>query len=62
MFHKKISLSGDLVRMKEMDEEDFDEVIAWRNNPEVNRYLNQPYKLTYEMQAKWYNEKYSVSD
>ena len=62
MLHKKISLLGDLVTMKGMDERDFDKIIAWRNDPEINRYLNQPYNLTYEMQEKWYNEKYSTSD
>jgi len=62
MSRKKIHLQGNMVAMKEMDEGDFDQIIQWRNDPEINRYLNQPYVLTYQMQEKWYCEKYIPSD
>jgi len=62
MLNKNISLNGKLVTMRGINESDFEKIIVWRNDPEINRYLNQPYKLTYEMQTKWYNEKYITTD
>jgi len=52
------TIFGKLVYLKEIEPSDFDDVIRWRNDPENNRYLNQPYQLTREMQEKWYAEKY----
>ena len=62
MLYKKISLRGRLVTMKGMDREDFEDIIAWRNDPENTKYLNQPYILTLELQQKCYEEKYLQSD
>lgn len=53
-----IFLSGKYVYMEEIQPKHFPFVIEWRNNPENNRFLNQPFKLTMELQTKWYEEKY----
>ena len=52
---KKI-LKGQFVELKEINENDFEQIIEWRNDPEYNKYINQPYKLTLELQKKWYQK------
>jgi len=59
---KEINLRGMFVSLRSINESDFSKLIEWRNNPEINRYLNQPYKLTLELQYKWYKEKYLKSN
>jgi len=59
---KEINLKGKFVNLKSINESDFYKIIEWRNNPEINKYLNQPYKLTMELQYKWYKEKYLNSN
>lgn len=55
---RDICLEGSFVKLVEVKPEYFNEIIQWRNNPENNRFLNQPYKLNMELQTKWYEEKY----
>ena len=62
MQNKDISLKGEFVILRSVNKSDFAKIIEWRNNPEINRYLNQPYKLTLELQSKWYKEKYLNSN
>jgi len=59
---KEINLKGKFINLKSINESDFERLIEWRNNPEIKRYLNQPYKLTMELQYKWYKEKYLKSN
>ena len=59
---KEINLRSKFVSLRSINESDFARLIEWRNNPEINRYLNQPYKLTMELQYKWYVEKYLKSN
>jgi len=59
---KEINLKGKFVNLRSINESDFARLIEWRNNPEINRYLNQPYKLTMELQYKWHKEKYLKSN
>ncbi|PKP58945.1 hypothetical protein CVT91_07620 [Candidatus Atribacteria bacterium HGW-Atribacteria-1] len=59
---KEINLKGKFVNLRSINENDFVRLIEWRNNPEINRYLTQPYKLTIELQYKWYKEKYLNSN
>jgi RimJ/RimL family protein N-acetyltransferase len=54
-------LEGDFVYLKEMTEGDFADVIKWRNNTENNKYLNQDFVLTQDLQLKWY-ERYLESE
>lgn len=51
-------LEGKYVILDELQPKYFEYVIKWRNNPELNRYINQPFVLTMENQTKWYEEKY----
>ena len=55
---RNIVLEGKFVRLEEISPKYFSKVIEWRNNPENNKFLNQPFKLTMELQKKWYEEKY----
>ncbi|MBQ8418558.1 MAG: GNAT family N-acetyltransferase [Phascolarctobacterium sp.] len=54
---RNVRLEGKYVIVEEISPKYFEKVIEWRNNPELNKFLNQPYKLTLELQQKWY-EKY----
>ena len=49
-----IRLDGQSVYLAEAVEAYFPYIIAWRNDPENNRYLNQPFLLTLEKQRVWY--------
>ena len=49
-----VLLEGKYVIVKEIEPQYFEKIIEWRNNPEFNKFLNQPYKLTMELQQKWY--------
>ena len=55
-------LNGISVILDEIKPKYFPYVIQWRNDKELNRYLNQPYVLTMENQTKWYEEKYLKDD
>lgn len=55
---RNLRLEGKTVVLEEVQPKYFPYVIEWRNNPENNRFLNQPFKLTMELQTKWYEEKY----
>lgn len=49
-----IQLDGKSVYLVEVVETYFPYIIAWRNDPLNNRYLNQPFQLTMEKQRAWY--------
>ena len=53
-----LRLEGKYVILEEIQPKYFHYVIEWRNNPELNKFLNQPFKLTQEIEKKWYEEKY----
>ncbi len=55
---RNLRLDGKHVYLEEVQPKYFSYIIEWRNNPENNRFLNQPFKLTMELQTKWYEEKY----
>ena len=46
--------------MEEIEPKFFPYVIKWRNDPKLNRYLNQPFILTEELEQKWYDNVYST--
>ena len=46
MGKRNIELTGRFVILKEIQPEFFKYIIEWRNNPELNKFLNQPFKLT----------------
>ena len=49
-----IHIEGTAIRLEEVEEKHFRYIIDWRNDPENNRYLNQPFHLTMEKQRAWY--------
>lgn len=57
MNNRNIRIEGKYVLVEDVQPKHFEKIIEWRNNPEFNKFLNQPYKLTMELQKKWY-EKY----
>ena len=56
-----IYLEGTFTYLVDVEEKYFPYVIEWRNNPENNRFLNQPFLLTMEKQRAWY-EHYMADD
>lgn len=58
MMRENTILEGKFVRLEEICPKYFSKVVEWRNNPENNKFLNQPFKLTVELEEKWYEEKY----
>ena len=52
-------LSGCMVNLEEVSAIYFPYIIAWRNDPVNNQYLNQPFHLDMEKQRAWY-EHYMV--
>jgi [ribosomal protein S5]-alanine N-acetyltransferase len=58
MLRKNIALLGTSVTLRGINESDFERMVAWRNDPEINRYLNQPFVLTMDSQTQWYRQKY----
>ena len=57
-----LRLEGKSVVVEEIQPKYFPYVIEWRNNPELNKFLNQPYKLTFELEQKWFEEVYLNDD
>ena len=49
-----IQCEGCMVYLASLEERYFPYIIDWRNDPENNRYLNQPFVLTMEKQQAWY--------
>ena len=57
-----LRLEGKTVILEEIAPKYFPYVIAWRNNPEMNKYLNQPFILTEEKERDWYENVYLNDD
>ena len=61
--HKEpLRLEGKTVILEEIAPKYFSYVVEWRNNPALNKYLNQPFVLTEELEKKWYEETYVKDD
>ena len=58
---QQLCLNGQIVNLEEVTESYFHYIIAWRNDPVNNRYLNQPFHLDMEKQRAWY-EHYMADD
>lgn len=55
-------LIGHKVVLKELSPNYFADVVRWRNDKELNKFLNQPQELTLETEADWYNDCYLRDD
>ena len=51
---QQLYLNGQMVNLEEVTESYFHYIIAWRNDPVNNQYLNQPFHLNMEKQRAWY--------
>ena len=58
---QQLYLNGQMVNLEEVTESYFHYIIAWRNDPVNNQYLNQPFHLDMEKQCAWY-EHYMADD
>ena len=56
--NEPLYLESESVIIEEIRPEFFQHVIKWRNDPALNQYLNQPYKLTMEAEQNWYKNIY----
>lgn len=54
----QLRLEGKLVTLEEIEPRFFPYVIKWRNDPNLNQYLNQPFALTLEKEQDWYESQY----
>lgn len=57
-----LRLEGRGVIMEEIQPKYFPEVIRWRNDKELNKFLNQPEELTMEKETAWYENRYLKDD
>ena len=55
--YRKKNLSGKIVDLSPVTENDLIDIVRMRNDPKMMYYLNQPAKITLESQKAWY-EKY----
>ena len=53
-----IRIEGKFAVVEEIAPKFFPHVIRWRNDKNLNRYLNQPYELTPDLEKRWYEEIY----
>ncbi len=53
-----LCLEGKEILLDEIAPRYFSYIIQWRNNKNLNKYLNQPFTLTMERETKWYEETY----
>jgi len=49
---------GRKVILTEIEPKFFEPLIKWRNDTELNKYLNQPFVLTLDSEKIWYEQKY----
>ena len=54
----KIKLEGKLITLEEIEPKFFPYVVEWRNDPELNKYIIQPFVLTIEKERDWYENQY----
>lgn len=55
-------LEGKSVILEEIQPKYFPYVVKWRNDKNLNRFLNQSFELTLELEKKWYEEVYLNDD
>ena len=53
---------GKTVIVEEIQPKYFPYIVKWRNDKKLNRFLNQPFELTLELEKKWYEEVYLNDD
>ena len=51
---RSLRLEGKFAVLEEISPKYFQQVIDWRNDKNLNKFLNQPFELTLELEKKWY--------
>lgn len=54
-------LTGEHVGLRAVEREDLEQLLAWRNRPELRRYFREYRELSLDQQRQWY-EKYVLAD
>lgn len=52
------NIVGKKTVLTELEPKFFEYVVKWRNDSELNKYINQPFVLTLELEKNWYEQKY----
>ncbi|MFS2112610.1 GNAT family N-acetyltransferase [Herbaspirillum frisingense] len=50
-------LNGHKVGLRAIEEQDLDQLLAWRNRPELRRYFREYRELNHHQQQLWFNSK-----
>lgn len=50
-------MSGKLVTLTPLEQEDLEPLRQWRNNPEFRKYFREYREISKDMQLKWYQQK-----
>ena len=58
----RLELVGNKVILTEIAPEYFSDVVRWRNNEALNKFLNQSQALTVESEDDWYHQTYMQDD
>ena len=60
--NEPLRLEGRGAVLEEINPKHFPYIIQWRNDKELNKFLNQPEELTMEKQTAWYEQCYLKDD
>lgn len=60
--NEPLRLEGRGAVLEEINPKYFPYIIQWRNDKELNKFLNQPEELTMEKQTAWYEQRYLKDD
>ena len=59
---QKIEIKTQRLILKEITEEDAEQIVFWRSNPNVYKYFRSPHELTLEEHIKWYEQTYLLDN
>lgn len=48
--------------LREITENDTNQIVEWRKNPDVYKFFRAPHEITYEEHMNWYTHVYLVDD
>lgn len=60
--HEPFHYEGKTVIVEEIQPKYFPYMVKWRNDKKLNKFLNQSFELTLELEKKWYEEVYLNDD
>jgi [ribosomal protein S5]-alanine N-acetyltransferase len=48
--------------LREMSEEDTNDIVEWRSNPDVYKFFKSPHQITIQEHENWFNDVYKKQD